>query len=448
MELIQNLGDSLVSLLEVPSITIVLWWMLEILLVFYVFIFLLPLWPGAIDSLVNNPNRKRPDGENNLTYDKSTFGYFTYLTPGRAKHIESGGRFIRSIMHYAKRRWNGDTDSNNLTQRDPEFWRVVFTDVKAALREKDSHPLPFPIKNVKDAWDNHSWWFLYSPFSIVWWIWKRWVYILTGAIFTGPWPWRYVRVYPHEHFKRVTTEQGEPDLERIRNYSDHYRVAEFQFPVKVPSADTSNFFSVRLTLNIVAQVVAPYDTAYNTDDEWSSRLISSVTSAANNFTRSRVLKEVLAAKDGGGAAVLGETIRDAANTAMENIGIVILRVEVLDISPTDSSVSSRLADEAFAEVEMRAAQLRAKGNAAPLYEQGAALAANPEAMISVGFEAMVRTAAENAKQPGNFTILGGGKGSAIDPKTIALIHELRKLKQEGNSAPATDGQGNKKGDNI
>jgi regulator of protease activity HflC (stomatin/prohibitin superfamily) len=335
-------------------------------------------------------------------------------------------------MYYAGRRWYGDAE-NTATPMDPEFWKVV----RVELKDHPSHPIPFPL-HWRKGWKWYVWW-VYSPFSVLWWGWQRWVFLITGGVYTGLWPFQYVRVYPNEHFKRITKPDGEVALERIENYSDHFRVSDFQAPVRVPRADTQDKIPVSVLLNVIARITNPRDTAFNTDDQWSSRLLASVSSAVTNFSRSRALDIVLSAKDGDEARELATIIRDTTNEALTEIGIEVIRIEILDISVVDAAAAKLLGEEAIARVGKRAAILKAEGAAAGIYETGKAIAKYPEGIVSVNAEAMVRAATAANQNPGAITVLntGGGSQGGMDANTAALIKEIRDARKRETEEPET-----------
>ncbi len=287
-------------------------------------------------------------------------------------------------------------------------------------------------------------WLSYSPLSILWWMWKRWVFNRTGYIFTGIYPFQVVRVYPMERFDRVTRSDGTVDLVRREDYSDHYRVAHFQYPAKIAKADTRDKIPVNVLLNEISQVFNSYLAAYNTDDDWPTRFLGSVSNRVTMFTRPRPLDEVwtsLTPETVGqladfvtlGGKHLTDQERNAGVTAPEGstaaFGVKIIETQVLDISPSNPVDEHDLGAEARADVTRKADEHLARGKAAYVREEGEALKAHPYADIVVQTEGMVR-AAEAAGSAGGIVILGGGQ--SFDPAQAALLKELRELrKQQG-----------------
>ena len=388
----------------------------------YLVLFVLPLVPGTIAALTNKPNRNRPKNKpeaeiNTHDYKPDRFGFFTFLQPGRVKMIERNGRFIRAIMDYDGRKFDGELP-NELTSDQPGYWKVIDT----PKGRYDSHPIPFPVRKLGLR---ILIWLLYWPLSILHWFWKRWVYWLTGGIFTGISSFQGVRVYPMERLRKITLSDGSVVFIRIEDYSDHFRVADFQYPVVVLRADTQDKLPAEVTFNEIGRTENPYLTAYNTDDEWPQRFRASVTDAISNFTRSRPLNEVLSAKDRTKASAreFTRTVTEDAAESLKEIGIILRESQNIDISPVLDDTSKVVGAVALAIIERDALKERAVGQAAQLRETGRALNENPEAVVTSNNEAMVR-AAEAAGKNG-FVFLGGGKVSAGQ---AALIREIRNLR--------------------
>ena len=416
-----------------------------------VFLFLLPLIPGLVGLLANKPNRYRPHktlrgggahaavgtteagppGTTELTYPKSEFGFFTYIQPGRVKRKERGQRFITLIMRFDGYMFEGERTDNDLIPRQHEYWKVVRT--KNGF--DDSGPVPFP------DWRRDSWW-LYAPISILWWMWKWWVYKITGAVFVA-WPFERIPAYRMKRFKQITKEDGSSDYVPIEDWSDHYRVADFQYPAKIARADTKDKIPVTVLVNEVARVVNPYMTAYYTDEDWPLRLYASIADAITTYTRSRPLDDVQSAKNANQARELANEIsligdensfdkkRPEERGPVCDFGLVIRRSQIIDISPVtlqDGDIAKQLADLAVAKVEKEADKERAEGKAAYIEKSGEALRQYPEAAIIPSIEGMVR-AAEALNKGGGIGIFGGG----IEPGQAALLRQLRQLQQPGGT---------------
>lgn len=426
---------------------------LGVYLAFWTVLFVLPIIPGFIEKLTNKPNRNR--GKEKPSTDRwfpvSKFGFFTELLPGRVKIIERGGDFIACLMSYEDHVFKGEIppiallDGIALEKNDDEYWEVLETHkIKEELKRKgfsgknnvrDSHP----IGKWKLSWSSG----IFIIFSWPWWLWKRWVLKLTGFVFTGIYPFQSVRTYPLEYFVKIKHgSSGEEEIKRIEDYSDHFRVADFQFPVRIPSADTKDKIPVKVLVDLMARVFNPYETAYWIDD-WSARVAAAVTDEVTHFTRPRDLDYVLSAKNVEEVRELSDSIKRLGDRKLKSeeeagpadkkqpsnslvpIGIQITQVLVPDISqaPIETEDERKLADEAFARVERKAMEHRAEGRASEIRKQAEAIRDNGHIGLAVlAAERNVRT----AKEAGDKAIVVVGGGSDVDPIQAAILHELKK----------------------
>jgi len=279
-------------------------------------------------------------------------------------------------------------------------------------------------------------WVLYSPLSVAWWLWKRWVYFTTGAVFVGIPGFQGLKIYPMERFRRLTQSDGKVKLVRKEDWSDHYRVAHFQYPAQVAEVDTQDKIPVNVLLNEIAQVFNPYMVAYSTDDDWPTRFLGSVSNRITLFSRARPLDDVLVARNPDVADELAKFItaggRHGADPSQEGstceFGIKILESQVLDITPSNKQDEERLGELARARVQNQADREYAKGRAAYIDEEGAAHARFPKSDVIINADALVR-AAEAAGKNGGTVILGG---SSINPMDVAILNAIKQ-----NGAPAS-----------
>lgn len=362
--------------------------LLSILAGVFAFLFVLPLIPGAIDSLLINPNRRRPENWNPMAptaYPRSRAGFFTKLYPGQVKVKETwNGAFVVMLMNWQGKHFVGENPGNPWTPQHQQYWAVVDSGTLP-----DTHPIPFPKLFGNGVW----WWFglLLYPLRVVWWLWARWVYWLTGAVWVGIPGYRTIRIYQLDRYKKIIRPDGRIDLYRTFDWSDHYRVADFQTPVLIPAADTQNMVEVKVGLNQINRVVNPYLTAYNTDDDWMTRTIGANTAATTMFTRSRDHTDVIAARTAGSAGDMATFITDEVRNRVRDIGLEVLETQVLDVSPNNPELARALAAPAEAEAKAQGIERLARANAAPIREAGEALKRYPEAADIPRLEANVRT---------------------------------------------------------
>lgn len=388
---------------------------------------ILPLFPGLMENLTNRPNRLRPRDPltglpvTSLTYPADKSGFFTGLEPGQVKIIETeGGSFVRAIMGYEGHKLRGEKPDNSLHPRDDMYWEV-----EDSGPYPDTHPIPFPQNKVTLY---TLLWALYAPISIVWWLWKRYVYRLRGAIFTGIPGFRNIRVYPMERFKEFNKADGKTDLIRVEDYSDHLRVQQFLYPVVIPDADTQDKIPVRAHFDVIAKVVNPYQTTYNTDgSNWTRRLIASVSSVFTTFTRSTPVDNVISAADPAVADALGVQITAGATARTRIFGIELDETNVRDISAVNPEDRTVLGERARANVRKEARKLQGEGDASYIDQTGAALRRQPHGAVLAQIDGAVRAAEAVGKREG-LVVIGG---QALDLGQAALVRADRRASRGG-----------------
>lgn len=402
-------------------------WTLASILCVVVLLFAMPLLPGVIDSLLIEPNRNKPHiwPQPGLElYAKSRRGFFTKLYPGQVKSIEMwNGGFVNMLMSWQGRHFIGESPNNTMKRDHQEYWEVV----KTPENEEDTHPLPFRWK---------SFGLLFSPLYAALWVWTRWVYWLTGAVWVGIPGFRSLHIYRLERYKKIMKSDGSMETVRYIDWSDHARVANFQTPVIVPRADTKNMVEVKVMLNQINQVTNPYLLFYNTDDDWMARLLGANEAATTMFSRARPHTEIIAAKDESSASEMSAFITAKVKEAVKAIGLNALETQMLDVTPTDRNTATELSRPAVAEATRQADILLAEGKAAPIRKIGEALRDFPEAMHVPGLEANVRMV---EKAGDRALIFFGGDQQSGQPLQVAQIRELRELNKRlsDNDAPAT-----------
>lgn len=421
----------------------------------FVFLFILSVLPGGIARLANKPNRYRPS-EDAMTkdYPVSEFGFFTQLAPGQVKIIQMGGRFVRCIMKFNDHTFygfileNDNIPNNELDISHGKYWEVVKTDGKYP----DAHPIPRPLLTRTDLGIPNKWILRlgYLPVRIPWWLWKRWVYDLTGYVFTGVYPFRAVMTYRIERNKRNRNNQGREVHITKEDYSDHFRVADFQFPLIIPEADTSDKIPVRMYIDIILRVYNPYEAAYETDN-WASRLESATADTVSIYTRPRPLEEVLSAVGEEAARTLSHEIKEIGTlpdkdtqelpkkkskdgkrvTEVTSFGLIISQVLITDISPIEpsSDAQRKLGSLAYARIESDAMAARAVGQAAELREINKAVQDAGETGLAV-LEARTRVNTAEAAGDRAIIILGGNNNTTVDPIQVATLKELKALNKK------------------
>lgn len=393
-----------------------------------IFLLALPYIPMAIQLLSNVPNRFRGNAKATSEYEVDHFGFFTSLSPGQVKIIEAGDHFIRCIMKSDGHTFKGLVETA-ISPNSKEFWEVVSTTDGQYRGAPDADPIPLSgglISFMINAWSRH-------------------VFRLTGYVFVGIYPYRNVRTYRLARLESHTLKNGMVEYEKVEDYSDHFRVKDFQFPVIIPEADTQDKMPVSFQIDVMTRIFNPYAAAYETND-WAQRTEKAVADCVTSYTRPLPLSEVLSAKqqdDGNELALkikkIGELGGDLTDTTT-TYGLTITQVLISDISAVEPSteMKQKLAAAAIARVdsdaeairaegERKAMFLRAEGQAAQLREQIKAVEENK----LVGFAVLAKQrAVETAAAAGEkaIVVVGSGNGGAdVDPIQAATLQEIRDI---------------------
>lgn len=388
---------TLVRTLLIAGVMFAIWWGLRLYFgpivepitagLFIAIAILMALTPLMIGMLVNGP-----DGVH-----KSKLHLFTYPEEGKVKIVMRGDTIVRMIMLYADHVFARVGNSKG-----PAYWEVI-----ESAGENEN-----PLEGISPFIYPYAWY----------------VYKLTGAVWTGLWPFQHVREYMIEKttLKRKEEDGGEGDNIELgvkTDISDHLRVRQFLFPIRIAKADTKDKISVNILGVLKARVVNPYLTAFNTD-RWDQQLVNRATNALSNYTRTKLLTSVLTATastvNGMNQAVLD--IDDDVTL----YGIDIEGFDLIDVSPNLSDTEkTQLYAEALAKPVAKATVIDGKARAEALKAINEANQAGGEhAIETMRAEAMVR-AAEAAGKNGGTVILGGGS-QQINPIDAAILAELKR----------------------
>lgn len=398
-----------------------------------VFLFVFFSIPGMVQPFIIDPNRHKPrDVDVPGPYPLSRAGLFTTLEPGHVKLRESWyGRFLSALMNWEGKMFEGEPDENPLQPEQHEYWKVVDSKNQTDYANPDgpkknypdSHPIPYPEPKGRGISLRWWLWLTHAPFSIVWWVWRRHVYNLTGAVWVGVPGFVTLHIYRLERRKRIVRPGGQVDYVQYVDYSDHYRVNNFQFRVIVEAADTNDLVEVNGTFNQVAHVFNPILVAYNTDLDWPNLMVSANSDALTSFTRPRSYKEVIAAsKEPGKAEELTAHMTRVVNAQLVKAGIEVVDTQYIDVSGTDAEVVKQLAAPSLAQANKEARLLQADADAAYLDKTAKILQDNPSAVLIAQIEGNVRTS-EAAGKNNAIVFIGGNQGG--DPATLALLKEIR-----------------------
>ena len=470
-----GVGHLVLSHIETPTISYALLGLVTLpQLVFYGILFALVLKPNVVRYFTNNPNRNRPPGvseftdDPGLSYPPSIKGCFTNLLSGHGKWIWSGGKPIRAIINYAGYMLLGNRHDNDLQYHNRAYWEVVpsrWTDSIGIQHEGFSHPIPFPVK------DATFFWVLYSPWSILWWLWKLWMYKWNGVVFTGISPWRYVLVYPLEHYRQATI-KGRITAQRRFNYTDFFSLAPFQIIFTVSDVNTNDKVPLRVLVSLICRIFNLHLAAFDVEPkgDWFKRVITALTSAVTRKVSILTYGEVVARTEAT-KNLLADNVRligtrppwtveelGVWDYVQENITPTLKRkkklegpvcafgvmvepngVEILDVSASDPETEKKLGGLAQAEVEAQSIErrgqaeanvvvMKGKAQADVITQIGEAVKNSPGGQTTQQIDGIVR--AVEAAQPGTIIQLHSSGAPATptgDPNSLLLLAELQKL---------------------
>ena len=378
------------------------------------------------DLLTVQPNRHRPEHYNPeqvkgsvASYPLSDFGYFTKLQNGRVKVVIQGERFIEPLMDtpgYAYR-YQQEKALEDFEAR----YDILGPDEKHP-DTPDASPLP-----TYDWW---SWKSLLGPYRFVWWLWQWLTYRLFGLVFIGIWPIRKLRVYPLEYFREGKDAEGEFKLERKLNYSDHYRVMDFQFFIPIAKLDTKNLIAVKAVISLIMLTTNVYRAAFRSDDNWAARLFARIPSVINE-TAKKLEAQAVVAKQGRGQDLSTRLMKVLSPLTNEDgpiwsigFGFTENYLTLPDVSFASLEDEQKLGELARAQVDRQAREERARGDAEAIRLSAEAINTSGEGgRLIAEVEGRVR-AADKVGQGNGVVILGDG--GRVDPTLAALLAEFRK----------------------
>jgi len=384
--------------------------------------------PLFIHLLVNQPGGQ----------EKSGFHLFTYPEEGKVKLIVRGDTLVRMIMLYSGHRFARDGERSGAP-----YWEIIPTKgrTKNGLTYSDSKS-ESPLAGIHP---------LLKP-------WAWYVYMITGAVFTGIYPFQTVREQLMERTHMTRAEDSDatknPDgtpkeplksnqapsghnfrLTVIEDYSDHFRARQFQYVFRIVSADTKDKIPLGVIGVIKAEVTNPHKTAFGTD-RWEKQLVNMTTDAITNFARYNKIDSFLSAETKEDAEKLNEAIL-AIKEDQLLYGIEIIGVDIIDVSPILSEDDlSKLHAEALAIQVGKAIVIEGDSRAQATLLDGTSRAkvldllneannkGGAHAMETIRIEGLVR-AAEAAK--GGTVLLSMGGQPPVDSMNAAILAELKKI---------------------
>lgn len=351
---------------------------------------------------VNKPKQDGPSG----------IHFFTFIEPGKVKIIVRGERVIRMVMHTSGKKFARDGE------REGEgFWEIMSGD--------SEHPL--------------------TDINILLRPWAYFVFNLTGAVFTGIYPFQRVREYRLERTKISRKEAGERKVNIGTNeesniklhveedFSDHYRLRTFLYPMNIKGAESKDKIPLDILGVAEMQVVNPHKSAFGTD-RWDHAVVNMVTDAINSTTKTLTLDQALTADNLEGTRVISGAVMSIQTDTTE-CGIEITGFRVLEINPvlTPDGLTAIQA-EALATQQGKATVIdgKARGEANSALRRAAGTGA--AAIETIKSEAMVRAADAASKNGGSVILMANG-GNQTDPTQTAILAELKRIARKPTEAP-------------
>ncbi len=329
--------------------------------------------------------------------------FFTFIEPGRVKIIRRGDSVVRMVMDTAGKRFArvGEREA-------AEFWQIV------------DGPTEGPLKDI------------------VWWLrpWAWYVFKITGAVFTGIYPFQRVREYALERTKISTletpgaTDEGEKSnivLTVVNDISDHYRLRQFDRVIHIKKADTKDKIPLDVLGVAEAKTINPHQAAFGSDG-WDRALDRQVTDKLNEKTRTLTLDAALTADTPEEARAISNAVLEIRDDS-EVIGMETTAFKILQINPVLPKEEQKdIRAEALSIQRAKATVNDGKARAQTLRDLNDANVTGGEfAVATMQTEGVVRAAEAVGKSGGQAIFSTGGQNPTVDPIQAGILAELKKL---------------------
>lgn len=378
--------------------------------VLLIFMFLAPFLISN-GWLVNKPTKDGPSGPH----------LFTQIGPGDVKWIIRGKTPIRAIENTGGLRF----ERKGTDRQTAEYWNII------------------------EGPDERE-----DLFKEIWWplrLWARYVFMISGCVFTGIWPFQRVYEYKLNRIKIVTDEinltpgkENPTRLIPVQDYSDHFRNRMFQDTLLIEGAETLDKIPLNILLIFEGRVVNPYLTAYN-NDGWDNALSAIIKARISQKTRSMKLDDVLTALNDDHARALSDAVipRNKNLTVKKEheitkvIGILPIDVKILEIDPVGTPEQlEQLRAHGFSLQKAKAT--RADGQARADVVTMMKTAEGDDGGLALTLEARVKMT-EAAAKGGNLILLDMGGDTKANQIEVAQLDALRR-KGAAQTPPQTEPQ--------
>ncbi len=382
---------------------------------FFAALFAAPFYPGLIRGL-------------EYSFDSKTGavrkGYFVYPQQGRIIVIERGDDLYQPLMRYDDHRYRGEKD-NDLTPSQPGYYAIESSD-----GYPDTHPIPPPIKNLAEVFFRPLW-LIWAPISLLWWVWKRHVFRLTRAVYSGFKGYQGPHIYPIVRVLKLPKGTGNYDFVVDTSWSNHLRASVFEVVVLVGDANTGDQSAVFVAVSLFLHTIDPGLAAYKTDWKWPERIDALTSGEIGNFCRSRPMNEVLSTTTG----QEGELAKHLLETLAHPLSLIGFKfqegtaVNVLDISPTSNELQRQLEALSVARIASDAEVELARGKLAFPKGMAEINAQDPRAVEIARIDGTVRALEAVSRNPKATVFVQTGSGQSIDQIGAGTLQAVKDLKQ-------------------
>jgi len=348
--------------------------------------------------LVNKPGKDGPSGPH----------MFTSIGPGDVKWVIRGKTPIRAIENTGGLQFAREGGDRQVAK----YWQ---------------------IKNTPDERED--------LFEDIFWLlrpWARYVFKLTGNVFTGIWPFQKVYEYPLNRSKIVPddtrVQAGEENairIEPVSDWSDHLRNRMSQLVLHIIGAETRDKIPLNFIMIFEGQVSNPFLTAWN-NDGWENAVTAYIRSKVIDKVRTMPLNDVLSAMTADKAQAVADAVipRNKNGTVKKGnpleklIGITPIDLKTYQIDAVGTAEQLqmlRAAGFAAQKAEATVTDGRARAEVVALMKN----AEGDDGGLALTLEAQVKMTEAAAK--GGSLILMPMAGGTTNPIDVAQLDALRRM---------------------
>lgn len=186
---------------------------------------------------------------------------------------------------------------------------------------------------------------------------KKVPFSIFGMVFIA---WPFYRVYTYEQ-EWVKFKDGVK--EKRKEVLDHVLGMPYVYGVEVLSAETKGKIPINLKIEVEAEIFAPYKAMFRIKN-WNSSMTSWIEGATRDFISTLTYEEI---QDRSSAKPLSEALQEHINNkvkrSLENYGVRINNLTVIDIDPADKEYEEDTKVKTREERKKEAAIVKAEADA-------------------------------------------------------------------------------------